>query len=58
MIQNSDPYENAVAKRINGLLNQEFYIDKYNIDLPIMKQIIIETIDIYNEKRSHFQIIC
>jgi transposase InsO family protein len=53
MTQNSDPYENAVAERINGILKQEFYIDKYNKDLPIMKQIIKETVDIYNEKRPH-----
>jgi putative transposase len=53
MTQNSDPYENAVAERINGILKQEFYIDKYNKDLHIMKQIIKETIHIYNEKRPH-----
>jgi transposase InsO family protein len=53
MTQNSDPYENAVAERINGILKQEFYIDKYNKDLPIMKQIIKETIDVYNGKRPH-----
>jgi transposase InsO family protein len=53
MTQNSDPYENAVAERINGILKQEFYIDKYNKDLLIMKQIIKETIAIYNEKRPH-----
>jgi putative transposase len=53
MTQNSDPYENAVAERINGILKQEFYIDKYNQDLPIMKQIIKETVAIYNEKRPH-----
>ena len=54
MTQNSDPYENAVAERINGILKQEFNIDKYNKDLPIMKQIIKETIEIYNEKRPHY----
>jgi putative transposase len=53
MTQNSDPYENAVAERINGILKQEFYIDKYNQDLPIIKKIIKETVDIYNEKRPH-----
>ena len=53
MTQNSDPYENAVAERINGILKQEFYIDKYNKDLPIMKQIIKETVEIYNQKRPH-----
>jgi transposase InsO family protein len=53
MTQNSDPYENAVAERINGILKQEFYIDKYNKDLTIMKQIIKETVEIYNGKRPH-----
>ena len=54
MTQNSDPYENAVAERINGILKQEFNIDKYNKNLPIMKQIIKETVDIYNGKRPHY----
>ena len=53
MTQNSDPYENAVAERINGILKQEFFIDKYNKELPIMKQIIKETVAIYNENRPH-----
>jgi|SRR5690606_17533823 len=53
MTQNSDPYENAVAERINGILKQEFNIDKYGKDLPVMKQIIKETVAIYNEKRPH-----
>ena len=53
MTQNSDPYENAVAERINGILKQEFYIDQYNKELPIMKQIIKETVMIYNGKRPH-----
>ena len=54
MTQNSDPYENAVAERINGVLKQEFMIDKYNLDLKIMKQIVKESIDIYNELRPHY----
>jgi hypothetical protein len=39
MTQNSDPYENAVAERINGILKQKF--DKYNLDFKMMKQIRI-----------------
>ena len=38
MNNNSDPYENAITETINGLLKQEFYIDKYNKYLPIFKQ--------------------
>ena len=54
MTQNSDPYENAVAERVNGILKQEFNIDKYHKDLSIMKQIIKESIAIYNQKRPHY----
>lgn len=54
MTQNSDPYENAVAERINGILKQEFIIDKYNLDLKIMKKIVKESVDIYNELRPHY----
>lgn len=54
MTQNSDPYENAVAERINGILKQEFMIDKYNQDLDIMKRIVKEAISTYNEERPHY----
>ncbi len=54
MPQNSDPYENAVAERINGILKQEFMIDKYNLDLKMMKQIVKESVNIYNELRPHY----
>jgi len=54
MTQNSDPYENAVAERINGILKQEFMIDKYNQDLDVMKCIVKEAINTYNEQRPHY----
>ncbi|MFV8270594.1 integrase core domain-containing protein [Flavobacterium sp. GT2N3] len=54
MTQNSDPYENAVAERINVILKQEFMIDKYNQDLDIMKSIVKEAINTSNEKRPHY----
>jgi transposase InsO family protein len=54
MTQNSDPYENAVAERINGILKQEFMIDKYHQKIKITKQIIKESINIYNEQRPHY----
>jgi hypothetical protein len=40
MTQNSDPYEDAVAERINGILKQEFMIDKYNQDLDTTKRFV------------------
>ena len=54
MTQNSDPYENAVAERINGILKQEFLIDTYHQDLSTMKTIIKETVHIYNSQRPHY----
>ena len=54
MTQNSDPYENAVAERINGILKQEFDLDKYHQDLPVMKKIVKEAIEVYNDKRPHY----
>ena len=49
MTQNSDPYENAVAERINGILKQEFRIDKFNQKTEIMQKVVKEAIDIYNQ---------
>ena len=54
MTQNSDPYENAVAERINGILKQEFDIDKFNKELPIMEALVKNAVEIYNNKRPHY----
>ena len=53
MTNNGDPYENAVAERINGILKQEFMIDCYHQDLSVMKIIIKEAVNIYNNQRPH-----
>lgn len=54
MTQNSDPYENAVAARINEILKQAFMIDKCNQDLDIMKRIAKEAINPYTVQRPHY----
>lgn len=54
MTNNGDPYENAVAERVNGILKQEFMIDDYHQSLPIMKAIVKEAIEIYNNQRPHY----
>ena len=54
MTNNGDPYENAVAERINGILKQEFAIDTYHAALPIMRKVVKEAIDIYNQLRPHY----
>jgi putative transposase len=54
MTNNGDPYENAVAERVNGILKQEFMIDTYHQDTAIMKIIVKEAIEIYNNQRPHY----
>lgn len=54
MTQNSDPYENAVAERINGILKQEFNIDKFNQKIPVMKILVKDAIEVYNNQRPHY----
>lgn len=54
MTNNGDPYENAVAERINGILKQEFMIDTYHQDTAIMQLIVKEAIEIYNNQRPHY----
>jgi transposase InsO family protein len=53
MTESYDPYQNAVAERINGILKQEFLINTQNIDIKTMKKIIKQSIAIYNTKRPH-----
>ena len=53
MTQNGDPYENAIAERINGILKYEFlWINGFNDHLQALKG-IAESIKIYNEHRPH-----
>ena len=54
MTQNSDPYENAVAERINGILKQEFMIDRYHLELPLMRKLVTEIVNKYNQIRPHW----
>ena len=53
MTESYDPYQNAVAERINGILKQEFMIDRHQVDLKTHSTIIEESIAIYNNERPH-----
>mgnify|MGYP000162122766 CR=1 FL=1 len=53
MIEQYDPYENAIAERINGILKQEFDIEKHNTKLDIKKKLVQNSIEIYNNYRPH-----
>lgn len=54
MTEKYDPYQNAVAERINGILKQEFIGDLLIDNLNLMKVFIKNSIQIYNQKRPHF----
>ena len=53
MTESYDPYANAIAERINGILKQEF-IEVVKADkLEIMKLLVKDSVDIYNDQRPH-----
>lgn len=54
MTESYDPYTNAVAERVNGIMKQEFLLDKYVAKLPVMKEMVRNSIQIYNELRPHY----
>jgi len=54
MTESYDPYANAVAERINGILKHEFLLDKYNARLSVMKEMVKNSIHIYNQLRPHY----
>lgn len=53
MTEKYDPYENAIAERVNGILKQEFDIAKNITCLRLKKKLIKNAIDIYNNQRPH-----
>lgn len=54
MTEPYDHYQNAVAERINGILKQEFLFNTQNLDMKIMKLLIKQSIEIYNQIRPHW----
>ena len=55
MTDGYDCYQNALAERINGILKQEFLMHKCN-DGQQLRQLIKESIEIYNNKRPHLSL--
>jgi len=53
MTEKHDPYENAIAERINGILKQEFDIAKYNSSIKIKQKLVKNAVEIYNHIRPH-----
>jgi transposase InsO family protein len=51
--QQYDPYENAVAERINGILKYEFGLRKTLPNLVTAQKMLKEAVNIYNCERRH-----
>jgi len=55
MTQNGDPYENAMAERVNGILKTELIAERYTDEKEAMQH-ITRCITIYNFRRVHSSI--
>jgi len=55
MTDGYDCYQNALAERVNGILKQEFLIEKCNTGKEL-ELLIKESIDTYNNKRPHLSL--
>jgi putative transposase len=53
MTENSDPYENALAERINGIIKNEFNLYDRNLGFNETYQLLAASIKTYNEVRPH-----
>ena len=53
MTNNGDPYENAIAERINGIIKSEFNLYSTQLGFEETSELIKETIVAYNQFRPH-----
>lgn len=53
MTENGDPYENAIAERVNGILKGEFGLDKTFMSIEQAVQDTNQAVAAYNHKRPH-----
>lgn len=53
MSENSDPLENAIAERVNGIIKEEYYDLSGVSDLEQARTMLDRAIHLYNEHRPH-----
>lgn len=54
--QQYDPYENAIAERINGILKYEFGLKNTIKNIEIARQMVAQAVEIYNNERLHWSL--
>jgi putative transposase len=53
MTENGDPYENALAERVNGILKTEFNLYSSSVGFEQTCELVKDSITAYNEHRPH-----
>ena len=53
MTENGDPYENALAERLNCTIKEEFGMDRKMKNKEQVKKLVEESIFLYNTQRPH-----
>ena len=56
MTDKGDPYENAIAERVNGILKTEWLYQMRLTSLGMANETIKDIVVIYNEKRPHMSV--
>lgn len=54
--QQYDPYENAIAERINGILKYEFGLKNTLKSVDVAQKLVKEAVDLYNNLRIHWSL--
>ncbi|MFZ2282488.1 MAG: IS3 family transposase [Lutibacter sp.] len=54
--QQYDPYENAIAERINGILKYEFGLKNTIKTVEIAQKMTAEAVELYNNQRMHWSL--
>jgi len=54
--QQYDPYENAIAERINGILKYEFGLKNTIKTIELAQKMVSEAVKLYNNERMHWSL--
>jgi transposase InsO family protein len=53
MTENGDPLENAIAERLNGIIKEEYLMDKIIRNIGEARDLLKQSVVLYNEDRPH-----
>ena len=56
MTENGDPYENALAERMNRTLKDEFGLGRIITTRQQAYQLVAEAVELYNHRRPHLSL--